>query len=70
MAMKLKIAVSGGDDPSESEQQSKKTEKKHTGLIPIHQKKDKKEKKEKKEKELRYGHLGEDSSGEEEVDGK
>ena len=24
----------------------------------------------KKEKELRYGHLGEDSSGEEEVDGK
>ena len=66
--MKLKIAVSGGDDPSESEQQSKKTEKKH-GLI-LHQKKDKKEKKEKKEKELRYGHLGEDSSGEEEADGK
>ena len=67
--MKLKIAVSGGDDPSESEQQSKKTEKKH-GLIQIHQKKEKKEKKEKREKGLRYGHLGEDSSGEEEVDGK
>ena len=62
--MKLKVAVSCGDDPSESEQQSKKTEKKH-GLF-----KEKKEKREKKEKELRYGHLGEDSSGGEEVDGK
>lgn len=63
--------MSGGDDTSETEtRKSVKKDKVVGGLILSHQKKDKKEKKEKKEKETRYAHLGEDSSGEEDVDGK
>ena len=54
------VAVSG---PEEEEIKKRKENK---GLIP---KKEKKEKKQ-KEKETRYAHLGDDSTGEDELEGK
>ncbi|XP_059091928.1 ralA-binding protein 1-A-like isoform X2 [Tigriopus californicus] len=56
--------VSPGEDTSE---ESRRTAKKEKGLVIL--KKEKKEKKS-KEKETRYAHLGEDSSGNDEPDGK
>ena len=61
------IAVSAGEDSGEDR---KTTAKKEKGLIISSAKKEKKEKKN-KEKESKYAHLGEeDSSGEDEGDGK
>ncbi len=62
--------MSGGDDNSEeSRKVSAKKERTASGLIL--QPRERKEKKEKKEKEqARYAHLGDDSSGDDDVDGK
>ena len=56
--------VSGADDVSETD--TKKNKKENKSLISS----TKKEKKKSKEKETRYAHLGDESSGEEDVDGK
>lgn len=53
--------------PGENSEDGRRTAKKEKGLVII--KKEKKEKKS-KEKETRYAHLGEDSSGNDEPDGK
>ena len=58
--------MSAGDDSGEDRKNSAKKEK---GLILTSAKKEKKEKKT-KEKESKYAHLGEDSSGDDEGDGK
>ncbi len=66
------FAASGGEDISEEGRRvSAKKERTASGLIlQPREKKEKKEKKERKDKETRYAHLGEDSSGEDEADGK
>lgn len=56
------VPVSG---PEEEEVKKRKDNK---GLIS--KKLDKKDKKDKKEKETRYAHLGDDSTGEDELEGK
>ncbi len=57
------VSVSG---PEEEDIKKRKEVKGSSSLIP---KKDKKEKKA-KEKETRYAHLGDDSTGEDELEGK
>ena len=59
------ITVSGADEVV-SEAETKKSKKENKSLISS----TKKEKKKSKEKETRYAHLGDESSGEEDVDGK
>ena len=53
---------------SAPEEEDVKKRKENKGLIS--KKLDKKDKKYKKEKETRYAHLGDDSTGEDEVEGK
>merc|ERR1711890_120607 len=55
-----------GVDEVVSEAETKKSKKENKSLISS----TKKEKKKAKEKETRYAHLGDESSGEEDVDGK
>ena len=62
---KSNITVSGVDEVV-SEAETKKSKKENKSLISS----TKKDKKKSKEKETRYAHLGDESSGEEDVDGK
>ena len=59
------ISVSGVDEVV-GESDSKRSKKENKSLISSA----KKEKKKSKEKETRYAHLGDESSGEDEADGK
>ena len=59
------VAVSGVDEVV-GEADTKKSKKENKSLISSA----KKEKKKSKEKETRYAHLGDESSGEDETDGK
>ena len=59
------VSVSGVDEVV-SEDTGKKSKKENKGLISS----SKKDKKKSKEKETRYAHLGDESSGEDDADGK
>lgn len=60
------VTVSGVDEVVVGESDTKKSKKENKSLISSA----KKEKKKSKEKETRYAHLGDESSGEDENDGK
>ena len=64
--MSVEEDLGGGDEG----RRTSKKEKASSGLILRAEKKEKKERKEKKEKETRYAHLGDESSGEDDADGK